>query len=691
MSDPEKTKPNSDAEMEKTFDDVFSTTKKEKKGESDAGSVATKNKLGAAAMAGAGVTTGEGRGAEKTDADVEKISDKEEILALIRSGKLTRTQLVALKKKIVEQRAKIVAEKSRAAVDETLSDKERQEADAIKKEVAEEEENPRKGLLEKIKKHPKAAAVTSLFLCCTIAASAFFIGHGIKKKNVNNNTENNTAYTQQDDNLDSGSGDTVDLGGGYTAVFDETGNGGDAGGESTEEQKTDTEKELEEGLVELPNGLKYDPSYYDGSMNRTRDWDFVEDMTEIYESKDSEAVKKFAKKTYRAMPEWLAVFVHQLDKSEQGDDLAQYTQTQLDTMLDANGGGELQDKMIGVADKFTDAATIEFITAKAGESAYNTYNRFGKDPKSSQVAKGDEKIVFEGGEKLIVMKSEKSTIIINASCGNILVMIFEDDGSVTIIEKKITPEKPKEETPPEKENPPEVTPPNITPPNITPPNITPPNITPPNITPPNITPPNITPPNITPPNITPPNITPPNLNPKGEDTHAGSDVDKLDETPAQPESGAKPVVATEENHVRADETPGAEVTQDEMSDAGKEGVGEAIMNSDEVQDQKIQPEYKPETLHQEENEVPVVGDGDTRTFEEVAPNVNEAAAAENTPGSAEDGTRTQEELANRFAELSGNKANATTNESTQEDFTREALGLGNPIEHSLSNDNGGNQ
>ena len=642
------------------------------------------NGLGAAAMAGA---------AESVDMP-EFPKTKEEIEAFIKSGKLSKDELLRLKERIAEAKAKRTGKVLEGAKSE-VSEAEKKQAEEIKEEVAEQEKNTRGNLQEKLNKHKNFRKVAAVFLAGAIAVGGFIAGRNmIKKHNANAVPGNDTAAS--DEVKDNNKTEKPDDGG----VVDLNGSG-----EKTEVDNNGGET-ADDGFEFTSNGVKYKVSFYDGSIEKEHKYDFTGDNSEIWDDKDEKAAAETAKDLVRGNPEALAAFFYELDDSVKGD-LAGYSRTQLDSMLNGEDGADLQQQMLKTVEGFIDGGKVEFTAAEAGQTAYNTYDQFANNPADSLLA--TNQINFKGGEKIFKYSDGKSTVLLNAECSNILRIVFEDDGSVTVTEEKITtdtptpdkptpdkptpdkptPDKPTPDKPtPDKPTPDKPTPDKPTPDTSTPDKPTPDTpVTPPDVTPPDVTPPDVTPPDVTPPDVTPPDVTPPTLTPKGEDTHAGEDVTPLQETPEAPESGATPVEATEENHVDAETNPGAEVKTEDMSDEGKEGIGEAIMQAPEVTEQENTPTYSPEVKHQEENEVPVVGDGDTRTFEETKPNVNEAAAAENTPGSAEDGTRTQEELANRFAELSGTGSNAenSSNGATEAEMNAE-FGFGE-----TTNNNGGNQ
>lgn len=618
-------------------------------------------KMGAAAMAGAGVVS-------------EKIivpKTKEEIIGLIESGKLTHEQLTALRQKIAEAKSKLVEDtKAKNQVD--VNEEDRRQIEEIKQEAAAiEQEGAKKNLYEKLSQHKNFRKVAAVFLAGAIAVGGFVAGRSLAKKHAAKNVSGNSV-TMESDQENTTDKNTLELGEGYVVNLDD-------GGEET--STTDAGETVDDGFEELDNGVKYNPQYYSAEYAKQKggNHDFTKDNSELWGNKEGTIDE--LRDLVTGNPEALAAYFYDLDDSAKGD-LAKYSRTQLDTMLKGDNGAELQQKMLNAVNNFLDGAEVEFTEAEAGKTSQNTFIMVSENGPSGSVL-ATSKITFKGGEKLFVIQDGDSIVSGMMICFNNEQWDGEDDGSVVIENTTPTPEtqtvtsdKPVVPTTPDKPDVPDTpTTPNkpVTPDTPVVPDV-------PDI--PDT--PDVPDVPDTPDKPDVPDT--PTLTPKGEDTHAGNDVTKLPVTPEKPESGATPVEATEDNHVDAETNPGAEVKAEDMSDKGREGIGEVIMQTPEVTEQEITPTYSPEIKHQEENEVPVIGDGDTRTFEEVAPNVNEAAAAENTPGSAENGTRTDEELANRFAQLRGasNNAESSTGGATEAEINAE-FGLGE------TNNNGGNQ
>lgn len=584
-------------------------------------SIETKKKLGETAVEGI------------EDEKVVAPKNTAELNELIESGNLTYEQLLEVRAWMKKERERLSGKVVEEAKTE-VSEEEKEQAEEIKTEAAKTE------LMEKKRHHKNFRRVMSLFLVGAIIAGGGFIGSKLKNRGK-------IAPTP------TGVSDEAVGGGAKEESEDEETTKVDLDNGGGSEADTNNETSAEDGFEFTKNGVKYKISFYDGSVEKEHRYDFTGDNSEIWNSKDEKATAEMAKDLVRGNPEALAAFFYELDDSVKGD-LAGYSRTQLDSMLNGENGADLQQRMLKTVEGFIDGSNVEFTTAKAGQTAHNTYDQFANNPTDSLLA--TNQITFKGGEKIFKFSDGKSVVILNAECSNILRMTFEDDGSVVITEYTHTKEtedetKKDEDTGKTTEETTEKTTEETT-----------------------------------------EKTTDENedggdedggedggdedggddggkdegLAPKTENTHAGENVTPLPVTPEKPESGATPVEATPENHVDAETNPGAEVKTEDMSDKGKEGIGEAIEKSEEVQNQEIKPVYSPEVQHQEENEVPVVGDGDTRTFEETAPNVNEAAAAENTPGSAENGTRTDEELANRFAQLNGS---VTTNNAPESSGT----------------------
>lgn len=673
----------------------------------------TEKKLGAAAVAGA---DGEKSTAPKT-------KTKEEVSELIRSGRLSYEQLLELYKKTnkvrrdlgelptVEESVRAAFEKDQAERRKKEEEEARREAkkqeEEIKREVAEQEGSARIRLLEKLQSHPKfqkvMVGVLSVALAVGIGAGIF----GRQKKladsqgpsvSVSEQVEQNSAdenVLSDGSRVDlSGGGSTAeaeggaaDLGGGSASETQDDANGSgneNLGGSSVAAAMGETENEddwrelpnglgyyamegenaageteIEDDWQQLPNGLVYNAKYYSEEYTKSKSNpnNFTTDNSDLYGN--AEGLKKKLHNTLVGRPDALATYFYDLSDETKGD-LAGYSSTQLHTMLMADGGDKLQVKIVGIIDNdLLKNGTTEFREGEAGEVQINSYSKSGVDPRDSLLATGEK--VLKGGEKLFIIKGEKGDVV-----GGLLICFNNErqgdtnDGSVMIVELseeeakehfgeddgtkvKVVDYKTVKEVVDKRENQEPSDP--VEPSNPVNPAEPDNPVEPSN-----------------PVNPVEPND--PDLQAKGKNTHAGENVTQLPVTPENPESGAAPVTATENNYVDAETNPGAELKADDMSEQGREGIGEAIMKAPEVTGQDIVPTYDPTLWNLQDNEVPIVGDG-TSTYSEATAdggtytvNVNEAAAAGNTQGSAEDGTRTASERADRFAELSGTAGSA---------------------------------